>query len=151
MQQPVSVNETFSVGRDQPRPGEIGAIADHGYRSLVNLRAAGEDGQTMTPDEEAAEARAAGLSYLHLPVRSDRLAEEDVDEFRRMVSDLPAPVFVHCASGKRSGAMTLMHVGVESGMSGQEVLDRARSLGFDWDTAGIQELVRRYVDARRSH
>src|SRR5690606_30419318 len=73
MQRPVTIDERFSVGRDQPRPGEIAAIAEGGYRSLVNLRPAGEEGQTMRPEEEAAEARAAGLRYVHLPVRLDQV------------------------------------------------------------------------------
>lgn len=151
MQRPVTIDERFSVGRDQPRPGEIAAIAEGGYRSLVNLRPAGEEGQTMRPEEEAAEARAAGLRYVHLPVRLDQVTGATADEFRRMVSDLPAPVLVHCAAGKRAGTLTLMHVAIERGMSGEDAVQRGRTLGLGCDSPEAEDLVRRYVDAHRRH
>ena len=98
------------------------------------------------PEEEREHAEAAGLTYLHHPVDGEKLSEEVVDSFRDKVADLSGPVLVHCASGKRSGAMVMMHLGAEQGMSGDEVIEKAASMGFECDTPGLERFVRGYVD-----
>lgn len=149
MKDPIAVNERFVVGRDQPRPEDLSGLARQGFKSIVNLRTSGEEGQTMSPEEEGEQARKMGLSYAHIPVSGDDMRPELVDQFRDEVSALPAPVFVHCASGKRSGAFTMMHVGIDRGMSGEEVVEKALSMGFECDAPGLKDFVRRYVDEKR--
>ena len=111
------------------------------------MRTANEK-QDVTPEEEREHAEAAGLTYLHHPVDGEKLSEEVVDSFREKAKTLPGPVLVHCASGKRSGALVMMHRGVEQGMSGDEVIEKAESMGFECDTPGLKDFVRSYVDKR---
>ena len=42
----------------------------------------------------------------------------------------------------------MMHRGVEQGMSGDEVIEKAESMGFECDTPGLKEFVRSYVNNR---
>lgn len=91
----------------------------------------------MTQEEER-HVQAAGLTYLHHPVDGEKLSEKVVDSFREKAERLPGPVLVHCASGKRSGAMVMMHRGVEQGMYGDEVIEKAESMGFECDTPDLK-------------
>ncbi|MEX2496643.1 MAG: protein tyrosine phosphatase family protein [Woeseia sp.] len=150
MKDPITVNERFVVGRDQPRAEDLSGLARRGFKSLVNLRTPGEEGQTMSPEEEGEQAGKAGLAYTHIPVSGDDMRPEVVDQFRDEVSALPGPVFVHCASGKRSGAFTMMHVGIERGTPGEEVIEKALNMGCDCETPELKDFVRNYVDERRA-
>ena len=150
MKDPIPVNERFVVGQDQPRPEDLSDLATRGFKSIVNLRTSGEEEQTMSPQEEGEQARKTGLRYVHIPVSGDDMRQELVDRFREEVSALPGPVFVHCASGKRSGAFTMMHVGIDKGMSGEEVLQQALNMGFECDAPGLKNFVKRYVDEKSS-
>lgn len=149
MQDPIQVNERFVVGRDQPTAAEIPELARRGFYSVVNLRPAGEEGETMSPEAEGVAARDADLAYLHIPVAGDVLHAEAVDRFRTEVAELDGPVFVHCASGKRSGAFTLMHLAIENGMSGDEVVETTEKMGIAWEAPEPRRFIRDYVDARR--
>lgn len=149
MKDPIPVNEHLVVGLDQPKPEDLGELARRGFKSIVNLRVAGESSETMSPREEGEQARQAGLAYSHIPAPGDNMEPKLVDRFRDEVSALPGPVFVHCASGKRSGAFTMMHVGIDNGMSGEEVIKEARNMGLECDTPPLKEFIRNYVDERR--
>lgn len=149
MQDPIQVNERFVVGRDQPTAADIPQLARRGFHAIVNLRPAGEEGETMSPEAEGEAAREAELAYVHIPVPADGLEAEAVDRFRDEVAELEGPVFVHCASGKRSGAFTLMHLAIESGTPGDEVVETTRKMGIAWEAPELQRFVRDYVDARR--
>lgn len=93
----------------------------------------------------AAFAEEAGLTYLHYPVAGDKLSEDLVDDFRQKVETLPAPVLVHCASGKRSGAMVMMHLGADQGMTGDEAIEKAGAMGLECGPE-LEHFVRGYVD-----
>lgn len=148
MQDTVQITDRFTVARFAPDADQVRQAAQEGFRSMVNMQTADEEKKLkMKPQEEAEIARDAGLTYLHHPVDGEQLSEEVVDDFRRKVADLPAPVLVHCASGKRSGAFVMMHLASEQGMRGQEVIDKAEEMGFECDTEKLETFVRDYVDS----
>jgi uncharacterized protein (TIGR01244 family) len=147
MENVVKIDERFTVAKFAPTADALKRAANEGFKSVVNLRTASEK-QEVTPEEEREHAEAAGLTYLHHPVDGEKLSEGLVDSFREKAEALPGPVLVHCASGKRSGAFVMMHRGVEQGMSGDEVIEKAESMGFECDTPGLKDFVRGYVDRR---
>lgn len=63
---PVEISHWLTVG-GQPTADDLKALKKQGFRSVVNLRRAGENNQPLTPEKERAEAEAAGLAYYHLP------------------------------------------------------------------------------------
>lgn len=140
-------NEQLTVG-PQPSQDELTALPDDGFRSVVNFRTAGEDEQPLSPDEEAEVVQATGLKYLHVPVSMDGMDEKKVDQFREQYRALPKPVFAHCKSGKRAGAMMMMHSAVEQGISGDQALEKAREMGFECDKPELEKFVKQYVDGR---
>ena len=64
----------------------------------------------------------------------------------RRVSQLPTPVFVHCASGKRSGTLALMHQAFAAGLSGHEMSKQAEAAGASFGTQEQRDGVAAFVD-----
>lgn len=139
------IDESVTVG-PQPDEREIAALADEGFKAVVNFRTAGEDDQPLSPQAERQHAESAGLQYVHTPVSLDAMSADLVDGFRRQFESLPTPVFAHCKSGKRAGAMVMMHLAVEQGLTGQQTLEKAEEMGFECDQAQLREFVSNYVD-----
>lgn len=142
----MQINDELTVG-GQPTEVEIQTLANDGYKSIVNFRTEGEDEQTLSPDEEKSKVVAAGMEYLHVPVSMDSIDQSKVDAFRKQLKSLPKPVFAHCKTGKRAGAMTMMHVAVETGMTGEQTLQTAEEMGFECDVPQLKEFVTTYVDS----
>src|SRR5450631_1023708 len=86
----------------QIAPGDIAAIAAHGFKTVINNRPDGEGGpvQPSSADIQSA-AQAAGLGYAHLPVVSGQLTPAQVDEMARYLQTAATPVFAFCRSGAR--------------------------------------------------
>jgi uncharacterized protein (TIGR01244 family) len=145
MQDTVRIDDRFTVAKFAPDREHFKQAAEAGFRSIVNMQTEGEK-KGIGPQEEARAAKEAGLTYLHHPVDGEKLSDEVVDGFRRKATELPAPVLVHCASGKRSGAMVMMHLAAEQGMTGDQVIDKAEEMGFECDTPQLEEFVKSYVN-----
>jgi uncharacterized protein (TIGR01244 family) len=77
------------------------ALKAAGFASVVNLRAATEQGVNIEADQKAAQD--AGLKYYHLPFVVATPDSAKIDEFLKLVA-APAnqPMLLHCASGGRA-------------------------------------------------
>jgi uncharacterized protein (TIGR01244 family) len=148
MHERMRINEQITAGR-QPTAEELKELAREGFRSVVNLRTWPEEDQPLSPEAEGAQVRDLGLEYLHLPVSTNDLRPEQVDQFRQMLPQLPKPVYVHCHTGKRAGALVMMHMATEQGWSGQEALGKAEEMGYACDVPQLQEFFLHYIDQRR--
>ncbi len=142
----MKISDQVTVGA-QPTEDQIQQLGKQGYKSVVNFRTEGEEDQPLSPKAEGEKVRAAGLTYLHVPVSMKSMGSEQVDQFREKYADLPKPVFAHCKSGKRAGAMVMMHMAVEQGMTGDQTLQQAEKMGFECDQPELKEFVKSYVDA----
>lgn len=145
----MQINDELTVV-GQPTESEIQTLAQDGFKTIVNFRTAGEDDQPLSPDQEQREVIAAKMKYLHVPVSMKSMDQAKVDEFRQQFKTLPKPVFAHCKTGKRAGAMAMMHVAVENGMTGEQTLKQAREMGFECDVPKLEEFVKTYVDSHTS-
>jgi uncharacterized protein (TIGR01244 family) len=148
MENAVRITDDFTVAKFEPDRAAFTRIAEEGFRSVVSLQTAEEE-QKHKPDEERRLAEAAGLTFYHQGMSQKSLSDDEVDRFRVELERLPKPVLLHCASGKRSGAMTMMHVASQQGMSGEQVIEKAESMGFECDTPELEEFVKSYVDRHR--
>lgn len=145
----MQIDDELTVGA-QPSESEIETLAKDGFKSVVNFRTAGEDDQLLSLDKEESQVIAAGMKYLHVPISMKSMNQAKVDEFRKRLESLPKPAFAHCKTGKRAGAMTMMHVAVENGMSGEQTLKKAEEMGFECDVPELKEFVKTYVDSHAS-
>lgn len=87
----------------QLTPDAMAAVAQAGFRSVINNRPdfEGGDDQPTSAQVEAA-ARAAGLEYRHLPVEGAWQSPEQIAAFGQLMAELPKPVLAFCRSGARS-------------------------------------------------
>ena len=78
-----------------------------GFAAVINLRQADEAGASIGESKAAAEA--VGLKYIHVPLNSRAPSAEAADAFLAAVTD-PAnsPVYIHCATANRVGAVWLI-------------------------------------------
>jgi uncharacterized protein (TIGR01244 family) len=84
----------------------IPEIRKMGFRSIVNLRLASEEGADV--DEQTALAREAGLLYFHVPFDGT----PDPVAAGRFLDAITAPgaepAFIHCGGGNRAATMWLI-------------------------------------------
>lgn len=145
----MKINDQVTVG-PQPSEEELKKLSQQGFKSVVNFRTEGEEDQPLSPKEEGRKVEALGLNYISIPVSMKSATPETVDQFRQRYADLPKPVFAHCKSGKRAGAMVMMHIASEQGMSGDEALKQAEQMGFKCDQPELKQFVQQYVDRHNS-
>jgi protein tyrosine phosphatase (PTP) superfamily phosphohydrolase (DUF442 family) len=115
----------------------------------VNLRAPGEKDEVLSPSKEGEVARTHGLAYLSIPVSPENMNDATAERFDREISRLPGPVVVHCATGRRAGLFTFMHIARIEGLSGDEAVAKAESMGFQFGTPEMKAFFRNYVERGR--
>lgn len=141
----IRFNQNIIVGA-QPSEAEIREMASEGIKGVINLRTDHEDMQPLSPEREGEIVRKAGMEYVHLPVTMAKAKLKLVDRFRSELDSIAKPVFVHCKLGKRAGAFVLMEVAAEHGLSGEEALKRAQSVGFECEHPRVREFVKSYLE-----
>jgi uncharacterized protein (TIGR01244 family) len=90
----------------QLAPEAMAAIAESGFRSVVNNRPDFEYGPDQ-PTNAAIEAaaRAAGLEYRFLPVGPSFQTPEQIEAFAALLDALPRPLLAFCRTGNRSSSL----------------------------------------------
>ena len=126
----VRISEQLAVG-SQPALAEFSALADQGFKLVVNSRPDSEDAEQPGSAAEARAAEAAGLGYAFVPVQSSAITEADVQAFRRAVERASGPVFAHCRSGLRSLTLHALSEVLAGRMEGGDVIEFGSRLGFD--------------------
>jgi uncharacterized protein (TIGR01244 family) len=88
-------------------PAGVAEVKKLGFASIINLRQASEAGADV--DAEAAAAKTAGITYVHLPFNASAPDPTLIDRFLKAVTD-PAnqPAFIHCASANRAAALWMI-------------------------------------------
>jgi uncharacterized protein (TIGR01244 family) len=100
-----------------------------GFTSVVSLRREQEPGADIAGAKAA--AAAAGLKYIHIPIDSNAITDADVETFLKAVGDRAnQPVYIHCASANRVGAMWLIKRVVLDGWEVQRATDEAVAIGL---------------------
>lgn len=104
------------------QPAAMPALKKDGFKSVINLRMASEQGADI--DASRAAAQAAGLKYIHLPFDAASPDPKLVDNFLAAVADTAnQPVYIHCASANRVGAVWMIKRALQDGWE----MDRART------------------------
>ncbi len=124
----------------------IPELARRGYKGIINLRLASEEGADIDASRAAAEA--AGLRFVHLPLDSQQPESATVDAFLEAVGD-PAnqPTFINCGSARRVSALMIAKRMLLDGWSEERALAEAAVIGPP--SPALQAFVLEYVAARR--
>ena len=103
-------------------PSAMAALRKEGYVSVINLRTADEQGAEI--DASRAAAQKAGLRFIHLPFNGASPDPKIVSDFLGAVADKRnQPVFVHCGTANRVGAVWMIKRVLQDGWA----LDRAQT------------------------
>lgn len=127
-------------------PENVSGIRDMGFVSIVNLRRPDEEGARI--EEEAAAARTAGLTYVHIPFNSRAPDPAAVDEFLAAFSNPGMePSFVHCAGGSRAAAMWYAKRVILDGLDKDHALEEAQRLGLGSES--LTAFIDDYIESHR--
>jgi uncharacterized protein (TIGR01244 family) len=150
MQRRIRLTQNLLVGTDQPSEADLQGFAAEGIKSVVDLRREGEPNQALPPIAESQAARRFGLAYKHIPVGTDWIDQDALDRVHSELARLPQPTYIHCASGKRSGLLALVHRAIKEGLTGDAMMARAEELGVAFGSPELKDFVKAYVDKRQS-
>ncbi len=125
----------------QPSEEEIERVARAGFRTVVNLRTEGERG---TWDEEPV-VTGLGMRYISIPVAgAEGVTVENARKLGEVVADQDLhPMFVHCGSGNRIGALFAMKAFHLDGEDAETALAIGRAAGL----TGLEPMVAELLQA----
>ena len=94
------VTDDYSVA-PQIEVSDIARAKAEGFVLVINNRPDGEAPDQPTSAQMQAAAQAAGIAYVHIPVRGGPTPEQ-VEIQRQLLVETPGPVLAFCRSGTRS-------------------------------------------------
>ncbi len=122
------VTESLSVS-PQVDPADMARAAAQGFVLVINNRPDGEDPSQPSSASVEAAARAAGMDYLHVPVRGGPTPEQ-VEVMRAAFDAAGGPVLAFCRSGTRS--IVTWSVGQAlAGADRETLIAQGRQAGYD--------------------
>ena len=111
------------------KPDAMAALKKNGFTSVINLRMASESGADVDASRSAAQA--AGLTYIHLPFDAGNPDPKVVENFLTSVSNKAnQPVYIHCASANRVGAVWMIKRVLQDGWSVEKAQAEAEAIGL---------------------
>lgn len=139
------VDATVGCG-GETQPAAMAALSRDGFKSVINLRLASEQGADVEAGRAAAQA--AGMKYIHLPFDASSPDPKQVDAFLAAVSD-PAnqPVYIHCGSANRVGAVWMIKRALKDGWEIDKALAEAEAIGLR--SAQLKTFATDYVAAHK--
>jgi uncharacterized protein (TIGR01244 family) len=123
-------------------PEAMAEVQKLGFKSVINLRQASEQGVDI-PAAEAA-ATAAGLTYVHLPFNVAAPDPTLVDRFLAAVTAPDnQPAFIHCAGGSRAAGLWLIKRVMVDKWDVERATKEAEALGLT--SAPVKQFVVNYI------
>jgi len=125
-----SLDDHILVSADQILPEDLPVLAAQGVTLIVNNRPDGEEPGQPSAEQIGLAARAAGLSYRHIPVRGG-FGRADIEAMAAAIdATKPGKMLAFCRAGTRSTwlwAMARASCGADPG----ELAQQAACAGFD--------------------
>ena len=112
----------------QITPEQLDELAQAGYRTVVNLRTEGEEGDW----DATAQAADLGLDYRRFPISgADGLTSENASVLDDLLADESLrPMVIHCGSGNRVGALFALRAFHVEGAEAEAALEAGRQAGL---------------------
>jgi uncharacterized protein (TIGR01244 family) len=123
-------------------PSAMAGLKKEGYMSVINLRLPTEEGANI--DAARAAAQSAGLKYIHLPFNAAMPDTKVVSDFLGAVADKSnQPVFIHCGSANRVGAMWMIKRALQDGWTVERAQTEAEAIGLQ--NPQLKEFAANYI------
>lgn len=123
----VKLTDTVAVS-GQITPEDLPALAEQGFRVVINNRPDGEAPGQPSSAALAAAAEAAGLEYHYYPLNAYNYPGDDVAAMGALFDDPSRPVLAFCRSGTRS---TNLWISSRADAEAEDARAHAAALGFD--------------------
>jgi sulfide:quinone oxidoreductase len=126
--QVIRLSPTIGVA-GQIYPEDMQAIADAGYRVVINNRPDAEVPGQPSSEELQRAAEAAGLDYRYYPITAANFPGDNPQAMAALFDDEQRPVFAFCRSGTRSSNLWIRTRGEPEAIDSART--HAQALGFD--------------------
>ena len=123
------VTDDFFVA-PQIEPADVARAKAEGFVLLINNRPDGEAPGQPTNQELEAAAKAAGLPYVHIPVRGGPMPDQ-IEAEHELLEQTEGPVLAWCRSGTRSITTWTIGEALAGTRSRQELIELAAGAGYD--------------------
>ena len=124
----------------------IPEIARRGFKAIISLRLASEDGANI--DEAKKASAAAGIRYVHIPFEVAKPTDAVVDQFLAAVADeANLPVFIHCGSANRVAGLWMIKRVIVDNWDLAKAETEAREIGLS--NPAIRDFARAQIEKRK--
>lgn len=114
---------------EQIKVSDVELAATHGIKTIICNRPHNETDDQPETHEIATAAAAAGIEFLHIPVVSGSITDENIAQFAAAHGAAEGPVLAYCRSGMRSTCLWAL-TSAES-LDIEEILSTAQDAGYD--------------------
>jgi len=119
------INEAL-ITSGQPSESDFSALANQGYRLIINLALPDSPGALR---DEAKVVEEAGCDYQHLPVSFNAPKKDDLERFFLMMeTHADRKKLIHCAYNWRVSAFVYLYRVIKQGAEPQEALKDLRAV-----------------------
>jgi uncharacterized protein (TIGR01244 family) len=132
-----TIDDSISVA-PQISPEDVAALAAAGFTGIVNNRPEGEEAGQPEGDAVAAAAKAAGLSYVAIPITHAGFSAPQVEAMAAALASASGPVLAYCRSGTRSCNLWAL---AAASTGGDPDTLTAKAAGAGYDISGIRPLL----------
>lgn len=119
----ISVSPQISVA-------DVDEAASQGFRLIINNRPDGEEPSQPSGHQIEAAAAAAGVAYVHIPVRGGPTREQ-VETQRQVIANSDGPALAFCRSGTRSITTWAIGEAMSGARTRDELVQLGRAAGYD--------------------
>lgn len=125
----------------QPAAADLRHAKENGINAVLNFRPTSEDAGF----DEAALVKELGMKYYLIPFGSPAELTDDVFDRARAVlrDESNRPMFVHCHSGNRVGAIWAAYRVLDGGLTWDAALAEAKEVGLK--TPALEQRAKEYV------
>ena len=123
------VTDDLSVA-PQISVADVAEAKARGFTTIINNRPDGEDPDAAQGADIEAAAKAAGLAYIHIPVRGAP-GPAEVEAVRQAIEAAPGPVLSYCRSGTRSIVTWSIGQAMSGARERGELVGLGRAAGYD--------------------
>ncbi|MGH6744879.1 uncharacterized protein (TIGR01244 family) [Novosphingobium sp. PhB57] len=116
----------------------IAEAKEMGIVRIVNNRPEGESDDQTPGDAIEAEARAAGIDYVAIPVGHGGFSQAQVDAMAKALDTADGPVLAYCRSGTRSTLLWAL-ARAKAGDNPSVIASKAAAAGYD--VSPIRQLI----------
>jgi len=109
---------------------DVAEAARLGFKTLISNRPDGEEPGQPSAAEFAAAAQAAGLAFIHIPVRGGPTPEQ-VEQTKAVLAEAEGPVLAFCRSGTRSIVTWSISQAETGERTPAELVGLGRTAGYD--------------------